>query len=320
MNKAIGGYFGLELGKPTDSNPHISACAVNSGRNALYCILETLKPTKLLVPRLFCDVILEPIRKLDIHFEFYSITESFQPKIDFLEKGTILFYINYFGVCDSCVAKLVAKYPNQLIVDNSQAFFSTPHQGIPTFYSARKFFGVPDGAYFYGVDYDLSQLPQGTSWNRCSHLFKRIDISPEEGYQDFVQNEKYFSSLPYARISKFTSLLFATIDFTQVYKKRLANFNNLHKYLHSDNLFSRDFTCPISPISYPYQTDGAVDIRQYLIDNRVFVPVFWPESQEEQANDSNLNEFAHNILHLPIDQRYSGEDMSRIINLIRDVK
>ena len=48
MSSAIGGYFGLELCQSNDSNPHSDGSAVNSGRNALYCILESLKPQKVL--------------------------------------------------------------------------------------------------------------------------------------------------------------------------------------------------------------------------------------------------------------------------------
>lgn len=306
MNNAIGGYFGLELGKSTDSNPHTSAYAVNSGRNALYCILETLKPAKLLIPRLFCEAILEPIQKLNIPFDFYSISESFRPEIDFLEIGTFLLYINYFGVCDTVVTKLIVQYPNQLIIDNSQAFFSTPHQGIPTFYSARKFLGVPDGAYFYGVDYDLSQLSQDISWDRCSHLLKRIDLSPEEGYQDFMRNEKCISSVLPARMSKLTTVILSSIDYESVKQARMENYIYFHSVFKQSNMFANYLPEQTPSISYPYLIENGHELRKLLIKDRVYTPIFWPMNAKYLIKDSFEDFCSSNILHFPIDHRYSA--------------
>lgn len=310
MSNAIGGYFELELRKSTDSNPHSSAYAVNSGRNAFYCILETLKPERLLIPRLFCDVVLEPIRKLNIPFEFYSISKSFRPEIDLLEIGTFLLYINYFGVCDTIVTKLIAQYPNQLIIDNSQAFFSTPHQGIPTFYSARKFFGVPDGAYFYGVDYDLSKLPQDSSWERCTHLLKRLDLSPEEGYMDFIINENRISSVLPARMSKLTSSLLNSVDYQLVKLTRTENYKFLHTCLRQMNKLASYLPDQIPSISYPYLIEEGQNLREYLIKKKVYTPTFWPGTI---ASISCVeDEYSDRILHLPIDHRYSHTVMDSI--------
>ena len=68
----------------------------------------------------------------------------------------------------------------QLIVDNTQAFCFSD-RGVDTFYSARKFFGVPDGAYLYTDKFLNVELEQDVSCQRCEHLLRRIDEGAERG-------------------------------------------------------------------------------------------------------------------------------------------
>ena len=316
MSSAIGGYFGLELSHSNNSNPHSSGSAVNSGRNALHCILQSLKPAKVLIPRLLCDVILEPFNKLSIPYEFYSINESFKPKEISLKHGTFLLYINYFGVCDSVVKDLVNRYPSQIIIDNTQAYFSKPIPGIPTFYSTRKFFGVPDGAYFYGVDYDLSALPLDKSWDRCTHLLKRLDLSPEEGYPESKKNDEFISTLEPARMSNLTNLILSSINFDSVRDQRAENYSYLHSKLKNRNKLGRILPKKCSPISYPFCTENAVEMREYLTQNRIYTPIFWTGAKDLGNGNFTEHRLSMDIIHLPVDHRYDSTSINYIVNLI----
>jgi hypothetical protein len=316
MREAIGGYFGLEMSSPRNNNPHSTAFAVNSGRNALHCILQSLKPVKVLIPRLLCDVILEPFNKLSISYEFYSITKSFRPEEITLEPGSFLLYINYFGVCDSVVEELVRQYPTQIIVDNTQAYFSEPIPGIPTFYSTRKFFGVPDGAYFYGVDFDLSTLPLGKSWNRCTHLLKRIDLSPEEGYPDFKKNDEFISTLEPARMSRLTTAILHSVNYQAVRQSRLKNYAHLHSTLRESNLLSIYLPETSSGISYPYLINFGSKLRNYLIKANIFIPKFWPGEELFSHNIFGELSYSTDIVHIPIDHRCDSISLSYIVDRI----
>ncbi|WP_129594606.1 hypothetical protein [Seramator thermalis] len=145
---SIGGYFELEL--PHGEEYHKNAIRLNTGRNAFEYILRAKAYQKVYLPYYTCDVMLEPIQKLNIQFEFYSIDEFFQPIFDFsiIKDDEVFVYNNYLGICDNQVKEVAAKCKN-LIIDNSQAFYSMPLPGVNTFYSPRKFFGIPDGAYLY---------------------------------------------------------------------------------------------------------------------------------------------------------------------------
>ena len=169
---------------------HKNAIRLNTARNCFEYVLRTRGSAKVYIPYYTCEVMLEPIRKLQIEYEFYHINEQLEPAVlPKLNANEAFLYTNYFGLKQECVKRLAMEYGKQLIVDNAQAFYAEPIDGIDTFYSARKFFGVPDGAYLY-TDMTLQQeFEHDCSFDRTAHLLKRIDLGPEAGYQDFRMND-----------------------------------------------------------------------------------------------------------------------------------
>src|SRR5690554_3207521 len=145
---AIGGYFGLELNQGSEFHP--GAIRLNTGRNALEYILRAKGYKKIYLPYFTCDALFEPIEKLHLEIEFYPIDETFYPIFDFkrVKPAEIFLYTNYFGLYDRHVIE-ITKHTKNILIDNAQAFYSKPLPGIDTFYSPRKFFGLPDGAYLF---------------------------------------------------------------------------------------------------------------------------------------------------------------------------
>ena len=147
MSNEIGGYFGLELSKGQEY--HKDAVHLNSGRAALQYILKAKKYRTIYLPAYICNSVLQPIVAEHIAYEYYAINEMFEPLLDGeLQSDEALLYVNYFGIHDAVTSAVAKKFRN-VIVDNTQAFYAKPISGIDTFYSARKFFGVSDGAYLY---------------------------------------------------------------------------------------------------------------------------------------------------------------------------
>ena len=79
---AIGGYFELELQRKEEY--YKNAIRLNTGRNAFEYILRARGYTKVYLPYYTCDVMLEPINKLNLQYEFYSIDSTFNPYSIFL--------------------------------------------------------------------------------------------------------------------------------------------------------------------------------------------------------------------------------------------
>lgn len=316
MKTAIGGYFELELRQ--GEHYHKNALRLNTARNCLEYILRAKKYQKIYIPYYTCGVILEPIEKCDIAYEFYHIDINLEPECEFVLKNSEAFlYTNYFGLKQNTIEKLAELYGNQLIIDNSQAFYAEPIKGIDTFYSARKFFGVPDGAYLYTNKLLDQDLRQDISYERVSHLLKRIDISAEAGYVDFQQNDKSFENQPIKKMSKLTDKILQSINYSNAKQQRINNYKLLDKHLKNSNQIRFDFAENAIPMIYPYFSDDK-NLRNKLIQNKIFVAKYWHNVLEWCKQDSIEHELTGKLLPLPIDQRYNSSDINTIIGVINE--
>lgn len=212
---------------------------------------------------------------------------------------------------DDYCKKLARKYNNQLILDYTQAFFSQPIEGIDTFYSCRKFFGVPDGGYLYTDAIADFELKQDESYTRMDSLVKRIDLSAEAGYNDFHRISKEFHYIPISRMSNFTKRMMQEIDYKCVARQRFENYNILRKYLGGRQLNNGEV-----PMLFPFESEQGQELRKKLIANKVFVAKYWPNVDEWAGENALETWMANNILPLPIDQRYGEGDMERITQVI----
>jgi hypothetical protein len=316
MMEEIGGYFELELCRK--EHYHKNAILLNSARSCFEYILLARGYKKVYMPYYTCEVMLQPLLKHRIAYEFYSINESFElVKIVNLLPGEAFLYTNYFGLKQRYVEVLSTFYGTQLIVDNAQAFFAPRIDSIDTFYSPRKFFGVPDGGYLY-TDYILdSNILIDSSYERMQHLILRIEKGAEAGYAAFKKADCSLDNQPILKMSKLTEQLLQSIDYEYVRNRRRANFQLLHERLRQTNslsIFDLDsFSCPMV---YPYYTER-ISLRSRLIKEKIFVATYWPNVLEWCKGGCQLERyFVDHIVPLPIDQRYINVDIEKIINLI----
>lgn len=321
MKDAIGGYFELEI--PQGAHYHKTAIRLNTARNCFEYILRTRAYKKVYIPYYTCDVMLEPIQRLGIGFQYYSIDENLSPILnhpclqDIEDNRDVAFlYTNYFGLKQEEVRQLSGKIKN-LIIDNVQAFYCEPISHTDTFYSARKFFGVPDGAYLYTDHILKNELCQDVSYEKMSHLLKRIDLSAEQGYVDFQTNDRALTGLPIRKMSKLTENLLASINYEQARHKRLENFNYLAKYLNRHNQLKLPeyIDCEV-PMVYPFKINHHT-LKQALIANKIFVATYWPNVFQWCTEDQLEYKLTRDIIPLPIDHRYGPKEMEIIIDVIK---
>lgn len=312
--KEIGGFFELELDRKLEY--HADAIKVNSGRNAIRLILKIIKPTKIFLPYYVCDSVLEPILDLKIDYEFYSIDQNFMPILnEKIESTDLVLYINYFGINDHNVKRLLKNYPN-LVVDNTQSFFSTPLEGVHTIYSPRKFFGVADGGYLYSNVIKANyEHEQDVSYNRYEHLLKRIDLNAHESYGQFVSSENLLIGQPIKRMSKLTQSVLQSIEYGKVKEIRKTNFNYLHSNLYTINELNIDLSNVESPMVYPFLLSKE-GLKSFLIERKIYVATYWKEVLDRVESNSIEYQFTRYLVPLPIDQRYNLEDMKSVVEII----
>lgn len=312
--KAIGGYFELELNGKNEY--HFDAIRLNTARNALEYILKSKKYDKIFIPYFTCDVLMQPIEKLKIGFEYYTIDEKFEPVFDYskIKDNECLLYTNYFGLKDSFVAKIALNCKN-LIVDNAQSFYSRPIENVDTFYSPRKFFGLPDGGYLYTDKKIEEDYKKDVSYERFEHLLRRIDENAEAGYKYFTENDEKLDNLPILEMSNLTQKLLKSIDYDSIAKKRIANYSYLDKELGNSNKLKIDFNKTQVPMVYPFWASS--DLRKKLIEDKIYTAKYWPNVIEWSEKNSLESKFAEEIIHLPIDQRQTEKELDEILNSIR---
>lgn len=318
---AIGGYFGLELGR-NDSNFWFSHLpALNSSRHALEYIIRQLskKPDMIYVPYYTCEVVLEPIRRLNIPYQFYHIDDNLEiAELPKLGSDDYIIVNNYFGIKDSYIDSLLLHYKSQMLVDDAQAFYHPNHIGMRAIYSPRKFFGVPDGGFAWTPGTKEIELTQDFSTDRSAHLLRRIDAGAEAGYDEFQRDDASLSSEPMKAMSVLTRRILESIDYDDVKLRRRSNFEMLHEALGAVNKFDipdmKSFACPMV---YPFLT-GDVSLRNKLIKNKIFVAKYWPNVLRWCDENMLEHELTEKLIPLPIDQRYEGKDMNRIIEIVNE--
>ncbi|CAM3770774.1 DegT/DnrJ/EryC1/StrS aminotransferase family protein [Elizabethkingia occulta] len=317
-NKAIGGYFQLELyGNKTF--PYSNLIHLNTARNCLEYILRTRRYEKIYLPYFTCDVLLEPINKVNIDYQFYDIDDSLEPIFDYNKIGENEAFLitNYFGIKTQFIEDLSKKNKN-LIVDNAQAFFAEPSLEIDTFYSPRKFVGVSDGGFLATNQLLENSLETDYSCDRMSHLLKRIDSSAEDGYPDFVANDKILENQEIKLMSHLTRTILLSIDFERIKKQRRENYLFLNEHLKSSNFLKIELDQKDVPMVYPYRVKNAKEIRNILIAKKIYCATYWPNVLEWSDYSVNSYHLTSEIIALPIDQRYNQSDMIKIIEIINN--
>lgn len=303
----IGNFFELEIAK-FSTKWLKNKILVNSGRNALRYIVRLYKIKEIFVPAYTCQFVWLVLKEEGCKINFYHIDKNFMPTAEF-NKNSYIIYNNYFGICDTQINQLKQKYKN-LIIDNAQAFYS--HQmGLASFYSVRKFFGVPDGGLVFYDTKNKLKLEKSISYNRCIHLLKAYDKGYNISYINFLKNELEIDKLPLQEMSNLTKALLQNINYNKVKKIRLKNFNFLHEILKNSNELKINLTNDDVPMFYPYLINNSQNLQEKLKSNGIFLTDCWPQIEKYLSKDELY--LKQNLILLPIDQRYNIKNMKNIL-------
>lgn len=317
LNKAIGGYFELEL-PPPNQIKYQGALKYQSARAAFLALLRASKPNRVWMPHYICESMLASVKATGIEICFYSLDKQLGIADDItLDSADILLYVNYFGICSKQVEKVLARFnPSQVVLDFSQAFFVEPKNCLATIYSPRKFFGLPDGGLlFTQLAIDLPEAVDVGSGKRMHHLVARLGGAAELGYAEYQSAEASLNESEPKRMSQLTERIFGAIDFEAARTQRNKNFCALHDNLGGKNVLKVDLDDIDGPMCYPYFLDNH-SLRTTLLAERIFIPTYWPDILTRLDISAFEVELVKKILPLPCDQRYAIGDMNNICELL----
>lgn len=313
--KEIGGY--IELDSYNLPMMHEGAVALNCGRNCLAYLIRSREINSIQLPRFLCDSVTNVCQKENVNITYYSVNDQFQPVDIVLKPDEWLYIVNYYGqITNSQIEMYVKKY-KRVIVDNAQAYFQMPVNGVDTIYTCRKFFGVADGAFLYTDAKLEDKLSVDESFSRMHFLLGRYERTGSEFYNEYSENNRLFTGESIKQMSKLTKNLLHGIDYAKVRMQRTENALFLHRELKKYN--ELDVKVFDGLFMYPLMLKNGSTVRKKLHQEKIYIPTLWPNVLDECKQELLEYKLVENIIPVPVDQRYDTHDMQYVVNKIVDI-
>lgn len=313
--KIIGGFYESLL--PEESfEYHSKAVALSNGRACIRLMLQNLNIKKCYVPNYTCDAVYHPFDLENVNYELYTIDECMEPVEQFeLREGEYFYYINYFGVKGRTVRRLQEIYGDKLIIDNTHDFFKKRQSNNWSFTSARKYFGVPDGAFLYAPIALREENIQRFKAISLRHGIEKLNGDQSEAFNHYQEYEKSLTS-DIKRISLYSEKMLSLVDMQNVMLKRRENFLILHSLLKATNILTIDDMAEEDvPFAYPFMP-GRLLPKSVFYRDSIFIPSLWTDPLKRSGTTDSEKLFAKNLMPLPIDERYGREDMENMAKKI----
>jgi hypothetical protein len=319
VKKEIGSFLELDFPKGLEYYKG-NIARLNSARAGIYHAAHVLNCHTVFLPYYQCETVRDFLIKKGIKVLYYSMDRNFNPKIQTCPEDTAIVLVNYFGIMGyDRMSHLSSNFQN-VIIDNSQAFFAPAIKGCLNVYSARKFIGVPDGAYVIGNQGEeyLQEYELDYSSDTSLFLLQRIEYGCEgKVYQAREANEARINQSDIKRMSKLTHAILDGTDYEYIKSKRRGNFEtacNLFDNINKINpgMFYSD---DCIPMVYPLVVEDE-KLLPKLLKHKVFQGHWWNYLLGETNPDSFEYYMSKYMIPITIDQRYGENEMKYIFNII----
>ncbi len=314
-----GGFLPLELntGEEFFSEYSKNLSRFNTVKAAFDYLIRQISPSKIWIPYYYCPSTTEAIRRTGVEICFYHIDEGLMPENIPDENGSIVLLIDYFGVCGRKIKKIAETFSKaEIILDLAHAFFEKPliKGNIHNVYSAKKFFGVPDGAYLISQFAARNNAKPTNAGSYAGYLIKAFEEGTNASYHLKKETDSLLEA-HYGTMSRLSEGLLRNVDYERVRKKREENYRVLFKAFLEFNELSIPEMIPA--YQFPLLlSDRGKEIKKVLIEQKIYVSTLWSGKELlEKGNSFELN-MMNNAVFLPMDQRYNSEDMNYIIGIV----
>ncbi|MEG2081233.1 MAG: hypothetical protein RRZ68_06710 [Oscillospiraceae bacterium] len=293
---------------------------LNSGRAAIYHAVRALGCDTVWLPFYQCDTVREFLTKKNIKIKYYHIDKDFNPVDLQKQPSEALLFVNYYGIISNERLAMISKSYTNVIIDNSQGFFMLPLKNAMNVYSARKFVGVPDGAYVIGENAEkyLDEYNQCYSSDTSLFLLQRIEYGCEgKTYESRSVNENRIDTEDIMKMSALTRAILDGTDYEFIKNKRRENFEIAHKLFKDVNKINPkmyyDKTCV--PMVYPLVVEDDA-LLQKLLDNKHFQGHWWSYLLSEMGENDFEYWLSRYIIPITIDQRYGSEEIKHVRGIV----
>jgi len=299
-----------------------------SGRSALKAIIKRLKNQKnVAMPSWCCDSMVKPFADAGFDICFYPVYWENGLHRDFRWDCDVLFIMDYFGYTHGSVD--LSDYRGIVIRDITHSLFSREYYDSDYYFgSLRKWCGVWTGGYAWAKD-ESKFLTENTddygyiAYRREAMEKKRSYISgtagSDKGYlKIFNTAEECLENIGILSAAERDIQKAMRLDVDEMKKCRRNNAEILRNAFSNWLIFPdmKKEDCPMFvPVLVP---DGKRDaLRRFLIEREIYCPIHWPLSEYHKLSKSEMLIY-QGELSLVCDQRYSVEDMNRIVETINE--
>lgn len=317
----IGSFIELQFPKGREYYSQQKDIArLNTGRAAIWHAFRVTGCKAIWLPCYQCDTVREFLMRHGVAVKYYHQDKEFNPTDLEPKDDDAVLLVNYYGIMSaSRMANLASRYKH-IIIDNSQAFFSSPLPGCMNVYSCRKFVGVPDGAYVIGDNAEkyTDEYPQGHSSDTALFLLQRIEYGCEgKAYQSRSLNEHRIDAEECMRMSKLTRTILDGTDYEHIIAKRRENFATACRLWNSINRINpmHYYDGGTVPMVYPLvvEDDGLLGRLQAA---KHFQGHWWSYLCNELPESSFEHWISRYVIPMTIDQRYGEAELLSVHQVV----
>lgn len=317
---------------------------VLSGRTALELVARDLIAEQMIrsvcLPAYCCDSMLFPFQRAGLELRFYDVVPSDNGIQRLLPENhgcDAVLLLDYFGFSQKETAALAMREHDRgtaVILDRVQSLYSESDAVQYANYSvtswrkwffscaaaAKKHSGIwsvkpskPANAQYVSLRYEAAK-------QKAAYLER--DVGNKQAFLNgFAQAEELLDSdfSEYAADPDSVDAL-RSLDVPFLKQRRRENAFVIYEALNElDNPSIRPLFPQMgaddTPLFVPVLVDPAIraDLRRFLIQNQVYCPIHWPDAQNGGGAVLYASE-----LSLLCDQRYTAEDITTEMNLIKE--
>lgn len=331
-NSIIGGMFALESWRDSQSTLPVFLTGTEiflaNARSGIWLLVNQLRPRHVWVPSYLCHTILQAVDTSVTRICFYETNYDLDiPSNGWLSrviKGDLVLFIDYFGFSYNREYGYRVKEKGAWVLEDAcQALLSSYVREPSDFvlFSLRKWIGVPDGAVMRipknSPLADISLEPPINAWwlraLRATMLRREFDdgLPSREWFRIFRETEDSSPTGPYAMSQLSQAILRHAVDFPLIEKTRIDNYKSLSALLAKYALFP-SLGPDVVPLGFPVRVRRRDEIRNAMFDHEIYPPIHWLIDGVVPPHFEDSHRLAGDIMTLPCDQRYTGEDMRRI--------
>ena len=297
-----------------------------SGRCALNAIIQDLNDCHTVgIPSWCCDSMVKPFVDAGMEMHFYPVFYSGGLSQEMIQGCDVMLLLNYFGY--SAAAPDLSGYKGIVIRDVTHSVFAASYCDADYYFgSLRKWCGIWTGGFAWTkkghslkisdqTDQRYVRLREEAMREKADYMRgNRLDKSYLAA---FKEAEAVLENAGFQQAADRDVTLAKKLDVEFIRNRRQSNARILSDAFPEWLIFPQinDTDCPLFvPILVP---DGKRDeMRRYLIKSDIFCPIHWPISKYHRIDD-RARYLYENELSVVCDQRYTEEDMHRVVETIR---